>query len=110
MYTFPSLLKKIREESQLTQSELASALDVSTILISMMETGQKPASKKFIAKLSSRLGVHPNSILPSVFADIPHNSNSLSGLEKSLLDLGSKLQDRLIKTKAKNLHKYAGTK
>jgi len=106
MYTFPLLLKKIREESSLTQGELAKALGVSTVLISMMEIGQKPASKKFVANLASKLEVHPNTILPSVFADIPHNPEQQSSLERSLLNLGAKLQDQLIITKAKNLSKY----
>ena len=33
MYSFPKLIKKIREASDLTQKEFAEAVDVSTVLI-----------------------------------------------------------------------------
>ena len=105
MYKFPDLLKKIREESGLTQVEFAKALGVSTILISMLEVGQKPASKKFVAKLASKLHVHPSAILPSIFTISENQIHSLSKLERSLLELGKQLQSELIKTRAKNIMK-----
>lgn len=107
MQTFPELLKNIREESDLTQEEMARALGVSTILISMIETGQKDASKKLIVKLADKLDVHPSSIVPFVFIDKNAKPEKMTGIEKSLLTLGEKLQDQLIKVKAKNLKKYA---
>jgi len=106
MYTFVELIKKIRNESGLTQSEFAKALGVSTVLISMIETGQKEVSKSFIIKLADRLEVHPSSIMPFVFMDKKASSKELSGLEKSLIELGEKLQDYLIHKKAKELKRY----
>lgn len=105
MYNFSELLKKIRQESQLTQSELAVILDVSEVLITMIETGQKEVSKNFIIKLAEALKVSPNSITPFIF-DIK-DSEELSVIEKQLVRLGEKLQTDLIKNKSKNLKKYA---
>src|SRR5438552_4151115 len=105
MYTFPELLKKIREESDLTQESLAKALEVSTILISMIETGQKDASKGFVVKLAKKLEVSPSSILPFVLLDHEGKIEKPKGLEKNLIDLGEKFQTYLIKTKAKKLRK-----
>ncbi len=90
MYAFPELLKRIRDESDLTQEELASALGVSTVLIAMIETGQKEASKAFIVKLAEKLGVHPGSITPFLFAN--EKAEKLSGIERTLVSLGEKLQ------------------
>lgn len=105
MYTFPELLKKIREESNLTQDQLATAVGVSEVLITMIETGQKEVSKSFIVKLAEGLKVSPNSITPFIFDT--DNSKSLSNIEKQMIKLGEKLQIELIKNKAKNLKKYA---
>lgn len=107
MYTFPELLKKIREESNLTQSELAIVLGVSTVLISMIETGQKNVSKAFVTKLANKLGVRPTSIMPFIFVDEDVSEESLAGPEKALILLGEKLQTYLIKKRAKNLKQYA---
>jgi len=104
MYTFPELLKKIREESELTQDQLATALGVSEVLITMIETGQKEVSKNFVVKLANSLKVSPNSITPFIF-DV-NDSRNLSGIERQLIKLGEKLQIDLIKNRAKNLKKY----
>lgn len=105
MYNFQDLLKQIRKEGDLTQEELAKVLNVSTILISMLETGQKEASKNFIERLAEKLGVHPSSIAPFVFSE--ENIKDLSGVEKKLISLGEQLQNYLIKTKSRRLKKYA---
>jgi len=107
MYNFSELLKRIRGEAGLTQEELAGILDVSTILISMIETGHKEASKGFVLKLSEKLGVRPGSILPFLFVDKDSDIGNISNVEKSLLLLGQKLQSHLIHVKAKRLKKYA---
>lgn len=107
MYTFPELLKKIREEGNLTQEEMAKALDVSTVLVSMVETGQKEASKAFVIKLAEKMDVRPSSIMPFVLDDELNKPQKISGVEKSLIEVGEKLQTYLIKTKAKRLKKYA---
>ncbi len=106
MYNFPDLLKKIRDESGLTQEEFAKALNVSTVLISMVETGQKKVSKNFILKIADRLGVHPSSIVPFLFADETNGQQKISSLEKSIVSLGEKLQDYLIRVKSKKLKQY----
>ena len=105
MYNFQDLLKQIRKESDLTQEELARVLDVSTILISMLETGQKDVSKNFIEKLAKKLNVHPSSIAPFVFTG--DKKTKLSGIEKQMILISEKLQTYLIKIKAKNLKQYA---
>jgi transcriptional regulator with XRE-family HTH domain len=107
MYNFQDLLKQIRKEGNLTQEELARALDVSTILISMIETGQKEVSKNFVEKLAERLDVRPSSIAPFVFVD--DDVANLPALEKKLISLGEQLQTYLIKTKSKRLKKYVET-
>jgi transcriptional regulator with XRE-family HTH domain len=106
MRTFPELLKKIREEGGLTQKELARALGVSTILISMVETGQKEVSKNLVIKLAAALGVHPSSIIPFVFIDKGEKLPNPSGMEKSFIGWGEKLQNYLIKVKSKKLKRY----
>lgn len=106
MYSFPDLIKKIRDESGLTQKEFASILGVSTILIAMIESGQKEVSKNFILKLANKLKISPSSITPFLFLDKNSNNKKISQIEKSLIDLGEKLQNFLIKKKAKNLKKY----
>ncbi len=105
MYTFPQLLKRIREESKLTQDQLATALGVSEVLITMLETGQKEVSKNFVVRLAEALKVSPNSITPFIF-DV-NDSRNLSGIESQLIKLGERLQTYLIQNKAKNLKKYA---
>lgn len=105
MYTFPELLKKIRESADLTQEELATVLDVSTVLIAMVETNQKDVSKKLIEKLANKLDVYPSSITPFIFSG-QVDLKKISSVEKKLIELGEHLQDFLITKKAKNLRQY----
>lgn len=104
MYSFPDLIKKIRASSGLTQEQLAKALDVSTILISMVESGQKEVSKNLIVRLSDILDVHPSSITPFLFAI--DNSKNVSSIEKKIIEIGEQFQDFLINNKAKKLKEY----
>ncbi|MDO8686722.1 MAG: helix-turn-helix transcriptional regulator [Candidatus Berkelbacteria bacterium] len=106
MDTFPKLLKKIRNEADLTQEDLARVLEVSTVLIAMVETGRKEVSKNFIERLAKKMGVSSSSITPFIFISNDINLRKLSGVEKKLLQVGGHLQDFLIKKKAKNLKKY----
>ena len=106
MYTFPQLLKEIRKESELTQEDLAKALDVSTVLVSMVETGQKDVSKNFIIKLSEKLDVHPSSITPFLFLNDDFQNKKISGLEKKFIERGERLQTFLIKKSSQKLKKY----
>jgi transcriptional regulator with XRE-family HTH domain len=107
MYTFPELIKKIRDESGFTQNEFAKVLGVSTVLISMIETGQKGASKGFIKKLAGKLEVPISTISPFIFEVEEKPFPKLSGLEKKLIDMGSKMQLHLIRVKSKKLKQYA---
>lgn len=110
MYSFPELIKRIRGASGLTQKEFAEVIQVSTILVSMIEAGQKDVSKNFIIKLSDKLGVNPSSITPFLYIYKDVDNKGISKIEKSFIELGEKLQDFLINQKAKNLKKYAENK
>lgn len=103
MYSFPELIRKIRTEAGLTQAEFAKAIDVSPVLIAMVESGQKDVSKKLIVKIADGLKVHPASITPFLYGDDAKNNQKLSGIEKQFIDWGAKLQDYLIKNRAKLL-------
>lgn len=104
MLTFQELLKEIRNESGLTQEEFARVLGVSTILITLLETGKKEVSKKFIENLSDKLDVHPSSVAPLIFLD--DENLKVSSFENKIIDFGEKIQKYLIKTKAKRLRQY----
>lgn len=103
MYTFSHLLKAIRQESNLTQPELAKVLGVSPILISMVETGGKEPSKKLVNKLSKALDVHPIAIMPFLAIDGEDDFGNRTGIEKKLIRFGENLQEKLIMKKAKQL-------
>lgn len=107
MYSFPDLIKKIREEAGLTQAEFAKALNVSTILISMVETEQKEVSKKLLISLANKLRVHPASITPFLFNIDKHPEDKISYIEKTLIDWGEKMQVHLIKERSKLLKEDA---
>lgn len=104
MYSFPELIKKIRTEANLTQAEFAQAIDVSPVLIAMVESGQKEVSKKLLLKVAEALRVHPASITPFLYGSTAEN-DSLSALEKQFLSWGTKLQDHLIMDRSKLLKK-----
>lgn len=103
MYDFPELLRSIRKETKLTQSELASKLGVSAILIAMIESGQKEPSKKFVEILSSKMKVSPRAIIPFIYSTNKYSDDS--GFEKRLSQFGMSLQKQLIAKKAKNILK-----
>ena len=105
MLKFPDLIKKIRKSGGLTQKEFAEAINVSTVLVAMIESGNKEVSKKFILKLANGLSVHPSSITPFLFSDQNLKEDKISFLEKSLIDFGEKMQIYLIKESAKKLRK-----
>jgi len=107
MYTFPDLIKKIRDEAGLTQAEFAKALGVSAVLIAMVETGQKEVSKNLLIKIAELLNVHPSSITPFLFIDREKFSKDPSVIDKKFIEWGEKMQTHLIKDRAKLLKKYA---
>ena len=103
MYDFPELLKSIRKKTNLTQSELASKLGVSAVLIAMIESGQKEPSKKFVEMLAEKMKVSPRAIIPFIYSTNKYEDDSL--LEKKLTQFGMDLQKQLITKKAKNILK-----
>jgi transcriptional regulator with XRE-family HTH domain len=107
MYSFPVLIKKIRDEAEMTQAEFAKSLGVSVVLISMVETGQKDVSKNLLIRLAKKLDVHPSSITPFLFIIENDKQENLTGIEKSFIKWGEKLQEHLIKNRAKQLKKHA---
>lgn len=106
MYSFPELIKKIRNEAGLTQDEFAKALGVSSILITKIEAGEKEVSKKLLLKLAGILNVSAFSITPFLFHENEKSKNNISVIEKGLIDLGEKMQKYLIENRAKNLKRY----
>ena len=107
MSPFPKVIKDIRSEAGLTQAEFARVLEVSPVLIAMVETGRKEVSKKLILKIAERLEVHPASITPFLYGYSQADIDDLSSIEKQFLARGLKLQKHLIKNKAKLLREYA---
>lgn len=107
MYSFPELIRKIRSEAGLTQAEFAAAIEVSPVLIAMVESGQKEVSKKLLRKIADALKVHPASMTPFLYGDEPSNNEKTSGIERQFLNWGTKLQDHLIKDRSKLLRKDA---
>jgi len=103
MNTIAIFLKQLRKTCALTQPELAELMGVSTVLISMIESGQKTASIKFVNQLAETLGVHPGAIAPLAFAGQDSANGRRSPIEQKLIDLGQKLQQQLIEKKAKEL-------
>lgn len=106
MDPFSDLIRNIRNKAELTQEEFGRILGVSTVLIAMIETGQKEVSKNFIERLANKLEVHPTTITPFIFIDKNFSSKNLSKIEKSLIGVGESLQDYLINSKAKKLKQY----
>ena len=107
MINFPELLKKIRQKSGLTQEQMAKALKVSKVLVAMIETGQKPVSKKIVIGLAEALDVSPFSLMPTFFFDESEdNKTKRSAIEKKLLLVAGKLQEELINKRAKKLKDY----
>ena len=107
MYKFKDLLKQIRNGAGLTQEELAAAMGVSTMLISMVETGQKEPSKALVVKLADKMEVRPSSLMPFVLPDSDVTPSNMSGVEKAFVTFGEKLQTHLIEVKSKKLKQYA---
>lgn len=105
-FTFAELLKQIRKTAKFNQQELADVLGVSKVLIGMLESNMKEPSRKFIANLAEKLDVHTSALMPFVAFEEEPEVDSLSSLEKKLMQIGVKLQNNLIQKKAKNLLQY----
>lgn len=106
MKKFSSFLKELRNSAELNQSQFADIMEVSPLLITLLETDKKEPSKKFVNSLADKLWVKSNSIL-SLISDEDIDPNTLSGIEKKLIQAVDALQIMLIRKKAKNLRSYA---
>ncbi len=49
-------VKEIRTRHQLTQAAFAEKVGVSTVLVAMTETGQKPVSRHYLQKIANAFG------------------------------------------------------
>lgn len=87
MFIFSDLLKSIRKEVGISQGELAKLLDVSTVLISKLESCEREPSKQFIKILATKLGVNPFSLTPFLAGDSIESFDSLSVIEKKFFEL-----------------------
>jgi len=106
MKKFSSFLKELRNSAELNQTQFADIMEVSPLLITLLETDKKEPSKKFVNSLADKLWVKSNSILPLI-SDEDIDPNTLSGIEKKLIQAVDALQIMLIRKKARNLRSYA---
>jgi transcriptional regulator with XRE-family HTH domain len=106
MRTFGEFLKEVRTAAgKMSQAELAKALDVSTVLITMVETGKKSPSKKLVAKLAEKLEVRPAAIMPLL--DSSDFLLKTSRIERLAMEAIENLQIELIQKRAPKLSRYA---
>lgn len=108
MKKFSIFLKELRNSAWISQSQLAEIMEVSVLLITLIETNKKEPSKKFISTLAQRLDVKVTSILPLI-SDEDIDVNLLSWLEKKIISLVDDLQVFLIQKKAHKLLEYVQT-
>lgn len=106
MKKFSTFLKELRSSAQISQEELAKIMELSTILITLLETDKKEPSKKFINKLAEKLDIKPASLLPLI-SDEDINIESLTGIEKKFISIVDDLQIYLIQKRAHKLKVYA---
>lgn len=109
MLDFASLIKFIRNEAQMTQQEFADLLEISKVLLVKVENKTKDPSKKLVNKLASKLKVHPSVLMPFIaITEANITFKPLSSLEKKLLNVGTELQEKLLKKRANQLSKSHG--
>ncbi|NCS97216.1 MAG: helix-turn-helix domain-containing protein [Candidatus Pacebacteria bacterium] len=101
MYSLPNFLKAFRKATNSSQAEFANFLNVSTVLISMIESQQKQASKKFIENLAKKIDVHPGALALFYYND--EDRERLTKLEKELVNIGTELQRKIILKRAKSI-------
>ena len=77
---FGQILRKLRIESKLTQSELAGRSDLDRTFISLLERGERQPTLSSIFKLAHALNVSPVTIIQKVERELNENSSN------SLLD------------------------
>ncbi len=103
MLSFSDFIKQIRTVNNVSQEALAQSLEVSPVLISMLESGQREPSKNLLKIMAAKMRVHPASITPFIF-DLPHPATEdLAGLEKQMVRLGEKYQTEIINKTSRRL-------
>lgn len=93
------IVKEVRLKSNLTQKEFAECFNVSEVLISKIEQGQKEVSKKFLEDLAYHLKVHPSALAPFLFLNKDIKKSELSSIERQVIDLGEKIQHKILRNK-----------
>lgn len=66
---FAVKIRQLREEKQLLQRELASALEIDTPMYSKIERGERPAKREQVIAIAKLLNTDENELLTIWFAD-----------------------------------------
>lgn len=97
-------IKAAREAAGMTQEELADAINMSSMHISVIERGAKPPKLETFTRIANVLQVSADELLQDMIAcAIPARANRLSQL---LEDLPQKEQDCLLTSLAAFIERY----
>ena len=94
MVAIGSRIKAAREQSQLTQEELAEIIDISPTHMSVIERGVKTPKLDTFVKIVNALNISSDALLQDVIA--PINDNILSELSTRIGGLSQKEQNRIL--------------
>ncbi len=86
-------IKLLREQSNLTQIELAKQINVSNTTLSQYETGQRVPSDDIKIKIATYFGVSLDFLLGQEKIKVAHNELPLSQELQDLLTVASDLSD-----------------
>ena len=87
-------IKKAREKKQLTQEQLSELVDLSTMHISLIESGAKPPKLETLINIANALGVSTDTLLQDV---IDNRIKAVSSEAADLLgQLSSEEQRRVL--------------
>ena len=87
----------------MNQQQFADFLGISKILLAMVESEVRDPSKEFILKLSRKLKIHPSVIFSIRAMEEEYQTTKPTRLEIDLMKLNLKLQNFLIKKRAKEI-------
>lgn len=102
MKSFWNFIKEIRQGSWLNQEEFAKTLGVSKILIAMVESWQKSASKDLVWKLSEVLEIWKYTLFPFIDEE-NYQIESLSLVEKMMLENMEKVRDYILSKRVRKI-------
>lgn len=83
MSTFAENLRRVREEHNLTQSDLAVRLNVAQAFVSQLETGRRHPSPALVKRIAAALTVDPQ-VLTAGEAEIQHHTAIINRKLKGL--------------------------